>query len=239
MLRTGAPSLYGWKTLLRGTLLPAPPVGESAPDLLRRLEGAGHEVGLHGFDHVTWHDGIASAPEALVRSWVGRGVELFEATLGHAPCFCGAPGWQATELALRVQDELGLDFASDCRDGGPFFPEVEGKTLRTLQVPTELPTSDELLGRGGVGAATLAGHYLEALPQAGPVVVGVHAEVEGIALSGWLRDFLGAASARGARFVRLSDLAVSARAGAPVRPVVARAIPGRAGAVACPAVPGG
>src|SRR6266496_371680 len=52
MLRTGAPSTYGLRTLLYGTLLPAPMVGESLPQLLNQIKEARHEVGLHGWDHV-------------------------------------------------------------------------------------------------------------------------------------------------------------------------------------------
>jgi undecaprenyl phosphate-alpha-L-ara4FN deformylase len=243
MRRTRAPSMYGVKTLLYGTLLPAPPVGESAPDLLRRLEGEGHEVGLHGFDHVEWHDGLARASEETVRGWTARAVALFTRTLGHPPRFSGAPGWQATPLSLIVQEELGLDFASDTRDGEAFlpafYPEVDGKALRTLQVPTTLPTSDEIVGLPGIGADTLAGYYLGRLPEQGTVVIGLHAEAEGIGLAAWLHEFLAEAKARGARFVRVSGAAEALRAAAPVRRVVAREIPGRAGTVACPEVAAG
>jgi peptidoglycan/xylan/chitin deacetylase (PgdA/CDA1 family) len=234
MRRTKAPALYGVKTLLYGTLLPGPPVGESAPELLRRLEGEGHEVGLHGYDHVEWHDGLARASEETVRAWTGRAVERFGETLAHAPRFSGAPGWQATPLSLLLQEELGLDFASDTRDGDAFYPEVDGAALRTLQVPTALPTSDEILGLPGIEMGTLAGYYLERLPNEGPVVIGIHAEAEGIGLAAWLREFLAAAKSRGARFVRTSEVADMLRAGAPVRRVTSRELPGRAGRVACP-----
>jgi peptidoglycan/xylan/chitin deacetylase (PgdA/CDA1 family) len=237
MRRTKAPAMYGVKTLLYGTLLPGPPVGESAPDLLRRLEGEWHEVGLHGFDHVEWHDGLARASEQAVRTWTARAAELFTAALGHPPRFSGTPGWQVTPLSLTVQEELGLDFASDTRDGDAtpaFYPEVDGKALRTLQVPTVMPTSDEILGLPGISVETLAGYYLERLPEQGPVVIGIHAEAEGIGLAAWLREFLAEAKARGARFVRVSELADALRAEAPVRRVVAREIPGRAGTVGCP-----
>ena len=60
MLRTGAPRLYGLKTMLYGTLLPGPPIAGSAPELLRQITAAGHELGLHGYDHVLWQDRLPS-----------------------------------------------------------------------------------------------------------------------------------------------------------------------------------
>ena len=35
MIRTRAPSLYGWRTMLSGTLLPAPMIGERAAEAMR------------------------------------------------------------------------------------------------------------------------------------------------------------------------------------------------------------
>ena len=234
MIRTRAPVMYGYRTLLYGTLLPAPPVGESAPDLLRRLEDLGHEVGLHGYDHVGWHDGLATMSETQVRASYLRGAELFARSLGHAPRFSGAAGWQVSATSLRAQEALGLAYASDCRDGSAFYPEVAGVRLSTLQLPTSLPTSDEVLGAGLASPASLAAYYLEHLEPGRSHVIGLHAEAEGIHFSAWLREFLTAACELGAVFQRLSALAQRERARAPTARVTLREIPGRAGRVACP-----
>jgi undecaprenyl phosphate-alpha-L-ara4FN deformylase len=233
MIRTRAPSMYGYRTLLYGTLLPAPPVGESAPETLRSLEARGHEVGLHSYDHVGWHDGLARMGEAAVRDSYLRGAALFERSVGHPPRFSGAAGWHATPVSLRVQDTLGFAFASDCRCGAPFYPEIDGKRLDTLQLPTALLTSDEVLGAGQAGLDGLSDYYLGRL-RPGCQVIGLHAEAEGIAFASWLRAFLGAARARGVRFLRLSALAERVRATAPTSPIALCEIPGRAGRVACP-----
>jgi peptidoglycan/xylan/chitin deacetylase (PgdA/CDA1 family) len=234
MIRTRAPRMYGYRTLLYGTLLPAPPVGEAAPDLLRRAEAAGHEVGLHSYDHVGWQDGLARMTEPEVRASYLRGVELCARSLGYAPRFSGAAGWQVSAASLRVQEELGLTFASDCREGRPFYPEVAGERLETLQIPTGLLTSDEVLGAGRAAPDDLARYYLERLEPDRVNVLGLHAEAEGIHFSEWLRQFLAAASERGAAFRLLSEVAERERERAPARRVVSREIPGRAGTVACP-----
>jgi len=234
MIRTRAPRMYGYRTLLYGTLLPAPPVGEAAPDLLRRVEAAGHEIGLHSYDHVGWHDGLARMTESEVRASYLRGVDLYQRSLGHAPRFSGTAGWTVSPASLRVQDELGLAYASDCREGPPFYPSLAERRLETLQVPTTHLTSDEVLGAGLAAPDDLARYYLERLEPGRVHVVGLHAEAEGIHFSEWLKQFLSAARARGAVFRLLSEIAERERARAPHGRVVAREIPGRSGRVACP-----
>ena len=240
MWRTRAPRMYGVRTLLLGTLLPAPRVGESAAALLRGAEAAGHAVGLHGFDHVAWQDGVAAMDETALRASYARALEAFTEALGHPPSFSGAPGWQTTTASLRVQDELGLAFASDCREGPPFYPALARGRARTLQIPTTLPTSDELLASGAARtrdparARDLARWYDEYLAVGRLNVIGLHAEAEGIHFAEWLRRWLERLRARGVAFVSLPEVAVRERERAATHPVVAREIPGRVGAVACP-----
>jgi undecaprenyl phosphate-alpha-L-ara4FN deformylase len=234
MIRTRAPSTYGFKTLLYGTLLPAPSVGESKPLLLKELESAGHEVGLHGWDHVDWHDRLIRMTQEEVRTSCSRAVQSFHHSLGHTPRFTGAPGWQVSPSSLRVQDEMGFAFASDCRGGRPFYPRVDGVTLRTLQIPTTLPTSDELLGTDEVKKDRgLEIYYLDRIHEDGVNVLGVHAEIEGIRYSEWLRKFLARSRQNGAQFPLLSEIARRNLTTAPASEVVRREIPGRTGTVAC------
>src|SRR5207237_7943309 len=56
MLRSGGASLYGFPTVLYGTLLPAPVIGEKCGDTMRSVARAGDETGVHAWDHAAWHD---------------------------------------------------------------------------------------------------------------------------------------------------------------------------------------
>lgn len=234
MLRTRAPRMYGLRTLFLGTLLPAPLVGESGRDLLREAARSGHPVGLHGFDHVGWQDGIGGLGSQALRILFERAIRAFEDTLERPPAFTGAPGWQVTPASLQAQDRCGFAWASDCRAGEPFYPLCGGQQLRTLQIPTSLPTSDELLGAGIVRTGGLADWYTAHLVPDRLNVIGLHAEAEGIHFGGWLREWLGRLRGQRVAFVALPDVAERERPRAPLRRIEQRELPGRSGAVACP-----
>ena len=179
MLRSRAPRLYPWRTMLRGTLLPAIPVVGTQPERLRAIAAAGHEVGIHGFDHVRWHDGLATLPAGEVRAEVSRALQCFEGILGFRPQGFAAPGWQCTAASLRAVDALGFRYRSDTRGVRPYRPRIGEYVSSIPEVPTTLPTLDEVLGRAGGTGIDLVGAYLRWLDPGGVNVHTVHTEVEG------------------------------------------------------------
>ena len=185
MLRTNPLRLYGLRTLLSGTLLPAQPVGAGAPVLLRQIAAAGHEVAPHGWDHVGWQDRIGRLGPSEVRADLTAATRAFETVFSTPPATSAAPGWRTSDAALVVQEELGLVYATDVRGRAPFRPRVEGGALKTIQIPTTMPTMDELVGRVRDVAGALDAHVGEGLN-----VFTLHAEVEGGPLldlfAGWL-----------------------------------------------------
>jgi peptidoglycan/xylan/chitin deacetylase (PgdA/CDA1 family) len=233
MWRTNPLRLYGLRTLLSGTLLPAPPVGAGAPALLRDLAAEGHEVAPHGYDHVRWQDRVHRMSAAAIDADLGAAAAAFADVFGASPQASAAPGWRTTPAALAVQERFRYRYASDVRGTRPFRPAVGGDALETLQIPTTMPTMDELLGRTRdlVGA-------LEGALQPGLNVFTLHAEVEGGPLVEPFTRFLAGLRRRGAALVRLRDVADTARADADARPPVALTrgrVSGRSGWVAAPA----
>jgi len=230
MLRTRAPSLYGPKTLLYGTLLPPPQIAESCPEVLQGTEKAGHDVGIHCWDHVKWHDYLPWFPKPVTAMELGKASALFEQILGHRAKTTAAPGWTVSADSLEVQDAMGLSFCSDSRGTEPFFPVVDGRRFRTLQIPTTLPTMDELLGENGITMETVNDHYLS-LIRPGLNVHTIHAELEGGAMAHLFAELLSRLRGMGARFVTLADVAAEAAASPPCL-LAMDEIPGRAGKVA-------
>jgi len=229
MLRTNAVGTYGWRTMLYGTLLPGPHVARSCGATMRALIAAGHEVAMHGYDHVYWHDRLPRLSIAAVSAELARARAAFTDAAGIAPQACGAPGWQCTAASFAAEDALGLAYHSDTRGAAPFLPEMDGQRFRTIEIPTTLPTLDETFGRVGTSARELTAFYRQRL-QPGLNVYTAHAEMEGIRQLPLLRDLLTAVRAE-STVLRLIDVAHGLRA-VPVARVVSGPIEGRAGAVA-------
>lgn len=181
MLRTKAPSAYGIKTMLYGTLLPAPMIAISFPQILRETEQQGHEVGIHCWDHVKWHDYLPWFPKQTTAMELGKASALFEKIMGHRATTTAAPGWTVTPDSLEVQDAMGLSYCSDGRGLFPFYPVMDNRRFRTIQIPSTLPTADEILGENGITPDTIDQFYLNSL-QPGLNVLTIHAELEGNAI---------------------------------------------------------
>lgn len=229
MLRTSAVGTYGLKTVLYGTLLPGPQIAGSYPDVVRQLARDGHEVGMHGYDHVYWQDRLPGLSPAEVTAEVLRSRDAFAEILGAMPAAFGAPGWQCTANSFASEDELGLAYHSDTRGFAPFRPQMEGRTFRTIEIPTTMLTLDESFGRYGTSAADLAAYYTAQL-QPGWNVYTAHAEMEGRAqlpiFKHWLQSLRGQVT-----FSRLIDHAATLH-DVPLARVAAGPIEGRHGTVA-------
>ena len=125
---------------------------------------------------------------------------------GRAPLVHGAAGWQMNRFVPGLQEELGFRYASDTRGSAPFLPVLEGGTGKVPQLPTTLPTLDELIGRTDLDATGPVEHLL-ALTARAPArdqVFTLHAELEGGAYLGAFERLLREWQQRG---FELTDLA--------------------------------
>ena len=234
MLRTGAPKLYGWRTALSGTLLPARLIAAKFPDLVQRISDEGHEVGVHAWDHRLWQDHLDRLTRAQIEEQFARAFECFERTLGRRPGAVAAPAWYATATSLQVQDGLSLQYASDIRGGEFGYPELDGYRSTTLQLPTTQPCLEELLTLGRKDLDACAEEVLAARPDAPFAVIPLHAEVEGGIYEPFLEKLLRGIPARGARVRTLKEVAAEILRGTAPPPLIrvrARPISGRAGRV--------
>jgi len=233
MIRSRAPSLYGWKTALYGTLLPAPMIGARCEEALRAAARAGHDTGVHGWDHVGWHDRLdRMTAEQIARDYGAAHAEYLR-ILGVPARSSAAPGWTANARSLAIQEERALLHTSDTRGGEPFFPRAEGRTFRTLEIPTTLPTLDETLAWPDLeGDAAQRALFRAAVR--GTEVHTIHTEVEGRSKADLFAGILDDWQADGVAFVLLSELAREAlarRERVPEREIAKIRLPGRGGFV--------
>ncbi|MHB8253186.1 MAG: polysaccharide deacetylase family protein [Acidiferrobacter sp.] len=233
--RTSVVSTYGLRTLLNGILWPGPHIGERNGDVMRAIRDAGHEVGIHCYDHIRWQDGLHAMRIADVRREFGRARAEFERVFAMPAQSAAAAGWQANADSLTAYDEASLLYASDARGSSPFFPSVAGERFRTLQIPTTLPTLDELLGRPDFPDDQLVAHYFTLLQRNTLNVLTIHAEIEGMAKYEWFREFLARAVSMRVRFITLGAAAADilrAPLAVPICELVAGELDGRSGTLA-------
>ena len=229
MRRTRALSIYGLKTALSGTLLPGRAIGPSFPDRLEMIQKAGHELGLHGYDHVFWHDRLLSLDSKRVRDEFMKGYDAFRRVVGYPPKASAAPGWQCSAESLEVQETVPLLYHSDTRSDEPYFPRVGERAFKTLEIPTTLPTWDEACRFPDLKAGRLN-------------VFTLHAEIEGGPQQKPFGMFLDLCLAQGVQFVKLADEAsklLSNPSQISSWEIIQGRLPGRAGTVTRACVAGG
>jgi peptidoglycan/xylan/chitin deacetylase (PgdA/CDA1 family) len=248
--RTSVVEHYGLKTLMYGTLLPGPDIGVRAAAEMRAVRDAGFEVGIHCWDHVYWQDNVRSRSNDArwTCAQMQRAYDRFVAIFGSAPSTHGAAGWQMNEHGLALMDKWGMTYASDGRGEGPYRPMIGERVLSHVQMPTTLPTLDELIGVDGVTVDNVADHVLRytapvsadsAALQGGMAraaqrprdhVFTLHAELEGQKLSPVFDTLLRGWRAQGHQLVSMADYHATLDLGTlPVRPFAWGSIPGRSG----------
>ena len=179
--RTSVVEHYGIKTLLYGTLLPAPDIGRKCADIMRMVKVAGFEVGIHCYDHIRWQDYVANKDADWTQRELKRAVDRFVEIFGEAPRAHAAAGWQMNRHALRLMQRFGFDYSSDTRGTHPYIPTWHAEIIACPQLPTTLPTLDELMNREGITLDNTANYILKLTENS--LVTGhvftLHAELEG------------------------------------------------------------
>ncbi|MBI5921648.1 MAG: 4-deoxy-4-formamido-L-arabinose-phosphoundecaprenol deformylase [Betaproteobacteria bacterium] len=206
--RTSVVSHYGFKTLLYGTLLPGPDIGVKCAEILRSVRDAGFEVGIHSWDHVKWQDGVEKANAGWTENEMERACTRFQDVFGEPAITHGAAGWQMNAHAMRLTQRLGFKYASDTRGTHPFMPVYRGEVILCPQLPTTLPTLDELIGLNGVNSGNVADYLLQ-LTQSPPPqghVFTLHAEMEGMKLLPILENLLSGWRAQGYELTSMQSL---------------------------------
>ena len=233
--RTNIVQLYGIRTLLNGTLLPAPHVGRRNEAVMHAVRAAGFEVGIHCYDHIRWQDHLHEMTLDEVRAEFARARAEFRRVFGQEAHAAGAAGWQSSASSRAIYDESGLLYGSDTRGAVPFFPRIGGKVFSTLEIPTTLPTFDELLGRPEYPDASIAPHLFSLLRPESLNVFTMHAEIEGMARRSLFRRFMELCREGKVEFVRLEDVArhcLAHRESIPVCDLAQGSVDGRSGLLA-------
>jgi peptidoglycan/xylan/chitin deacetylase (PgdA/CDA1 family) len=224
---------YGPVALLSGTLLPAADVGLRCAEAMRSVRSEGFEAGILAFNRADWLRRVARADESWTQASMQRARDRFEEIFGAPALTQGAPGWRMNRYAYRHTQRLGFRHCSDTRGSGPFIPVVNGEIVACPQLPTTLPTLDELLA-GGFNPDEAVRRLLELArkPPADGHVHTLRAEIEGTMFEPVLRALLAGWRSLGFDIVSLRDYATALDlAHLPRRVIVEQPVPGMRGAV--------
>jgi undecaprenyl phosphate-alpha-L-ara4FN deformylase len=235
--RTSVVRHYGLRTLLYGTLLPGPDIGRRAGAVMRRVRDEGFEVGLHSWDHVRWQDGVADANAEWTAREMQRGCDRFTDIFKESPRVHGAAGWQMNVHALRLTQALGFEYCSDGRGTHPHLPVWRAELIRCPQLPTTLPTLDELIGTDDITEDNVAERLLArtGVPEKTTAhVFTLHAELEGMRLAPVFEQLLAGWKSQGYNLVAMRGLYETLQALAlPRCEVGPGTVPGRSGTLLC------
>ena len=201
--RTSVISTYGIRTLMNGVLLPGPHIGKKHAALMRASKKAGHEVGIHSYDHCDWQDNLFRWPTQKVFNKFQLALDAFKDIFNVDAFTAGTAGWQANENSLAAYDNANFLYGSDSRGTYPFIPKIGKKIFKTPQVPSTLPTLDELIGRPEYPTMEKITKHLFHLCEQNnhPNVFTIHAELEGIVYFNWLENFIATALEKGYQFM--------------------------------------
>ena len=233
MVRSGAASLYGWQILLSGTAWPGRQIGLNCQAIMRATRDAGHEIGLHAWDHQGWQAHAGLWGEERQRQEQERGLRELEQIVGKVVCGSAVAGWRADDTTVAAKESLVLRYHSDCRGIGPFRPLLADGRPGTPQIPVTLPTFDEVVGPA-LPASAFNDYLLSELttaladPKTLPVYT-IHAEVEGMSQAAAFRQLLGRARQLGIHFCPLSKLLPDDLTTLPTGHLVRAPFPGREG----------
>jgi undecaprenyl phosphate-alpha-L-ara4FN deformylase len=232
MLRSKAASLYGWEILFKGTLWPGPVIGEKAATEIHRAADAGHEIGLHAWDHHRWQTRIAGLSQKKVEQEIKRGQDLLASIIGRPVDCAAAPAWRISPAVLLAREQFPVRYNSDCRGHSIFFPLTENGLLSQPQIPATLPTYDEVIGRNGIDAGNYNDFLLRLFKRDELNVLTIHAEAEGGICRAMFADFLEKTRMNKIHFRPLGDLLPSCQH-IDQNEIVTRRLPGREGWTSC------
>lgn len=244
--RTSALEHYGAKAFMYGLILPAPDIGSLCVEEMRATKRAGFECGIHSWDHMLWHNSVKKRNANWTLHQMQMAQQRFQDIFGAAPKTYGAAGWQMNEYAFSQLDAYQIAYASDTRamlneDGslknkkaGPYRLENNNKVYNCIQIPTTLPTIDELLGREINGILltqeNIAAHILNLTTDTRNHVFTLQAELEGQKLAPILIELLEGWLDQGYQCISMSQYYAQLQSQTlPTFPVAWGEIPGRSG----------
>lgn len=134
-----------------GTLLPAPDLAGESTRLIRLAASNGHDVGVFGGSPVSWRRRLVAASGQWVQGQVEAARYAAADVLDDdTPLALATPAWQTNPALLDSVSAGGFSYTSTTRGLMPYLPVLLGHQTDVVEIPTTLPTIDEMLQQPSV-----------------------------------------------------------------------------------------
>jgi peptidoglycan/xylan/chitin deacetylase (PgdA/CDA1 family) len=155
--------LYSWRgrtwlglsAMLSGTLRRAPDLTAESLRLCAMVRDNGHDVGLSGGSPWEWTRKLAFADQDWVDGEIERLITRFTSAGESLPTALATPDWQVHPGLLLHLGDAQFRYSSITRGKMPYRPVLQGCRSSVPEIPTTLPTVDELLSQAGVDAGNV------------------------------------------------------------------------------------
>lgn len=112
---------------------------ERYPDVVKRIQAAGHEIALHGYEHLNYS--FLSTEEQYAE--IQRGIGAVTKVTGTAPVGFRLPEGNMTFETMGIIDSFGFKYDSSLLDYDlPYWMLVDGKESKTLEIPMNWEMQD-------------------------------------------------------------------------------------------------
>lgn len=125
-------------------------IANNAKNSLLAIQQAGHEIGMAAFDPSAWIAEAGLQNDSWTEQQFEKALAAFNSLFSQPPVFHAASNWQGNPALLSLEERYAMKYASDVRGKTIFFPKLQDVTSSCPQVPTTLPSIDEVLNRPGV-----------------------------------------------------------------------------------------
>ncbi len=171
----------------------------SIKDVVNHIMDTGQELCLHGYHHFDWQNNLRKWSKERIVQELQNGIQKFKLLTGIETFSFAAPGWVTKNELFVAEECFNFSYCSDTRGRTPFYPLVDKREIKTLQIPVTLPTLDELI-------SLMKPENLPDIPVKTGDVYCAHAEFDGIGYSHLFENFIEKQINRGFSFVSLSEI---------------------------------
>lgn len=176
------PRAFGLSSLGNGVLWSGPSLVTRAAQTIRDAVRAGHEVGVCGLSPVTWRRRLAHAEAGWVEEQLGEVHERAAELFGRERYPFATPNWQINPSLFPQLTPGRCPFTTMTRGKVPYFGVLQGQRTQVPELPTTLPTVDEMIRLESIGEDDVHGYLYAASQRVLPAghVFAARAEFEGI-----------------------------------------------------------